>query len=437
MRNSPTKTSLVRIHLCALAFLFSGGLASKLHAQDLNTAAIRLPDTAVLEVPAKAVDPKGTPSTDDSAVTGQLSVWDNLFSNGSPFFFGLIVGEMYDDNIFISPQKSGDFITHVTPTIDFVEGDKTAANANYFNVVFRPTLFFYQNNPAQNRQDYFADAIYQHQWTRLTLSLAQRYENLTDPSIDTGNFFKRQIYTTTFSGSYFVDDKLSVAGSEIQRLSYFPNQAISSTSEWITDLYALYQVAPKLSLGIGPRIGFVDIAGAPNQTYQDLLLRLSYQASEKISLSFEGGGEYRQFEGNPDRLYPIFDLNATYTPFDGTAISLSAYRQEVVSYEEIGDDYVSTLVQANFKQRFLTNFFFLAAAGYTFNDYEATSGQGTGQNSGAGRRDNYFYLNGGVEWDPREWLSISGRYQYSEDDSTFSQNSFNDNQFDLQAGVQF
>jgi hypothetical protein len=400
----------------------------------LNNPAVRdiTPDTPTSPL---------APAPGEPLLGSSPSFFDDLFSGASPFYFGLTFGEGYDDNIFISQQKHGDFITHVAPSVDFVEGDKTAANSNYFNVDFRPTLYFYSRNSDQNRVDYFADLLYQHTWTRLTLSLEQRWDELTGPSIDVGNFFKRDIYTTTLSGSYTVDDKLSLAGTETQRISDFQNLGITSTDEWITDLYANYQVAPKLTVGVGPRFGFVTIADNPGQTYQDLLLRLNYKISEKINLTFDGGAEYRQFDGSPDRIYPIFDLNVSYTPFDGTAVSLSSYRQEVISYGDVGGDYTNTVVQVNAKQRFLGKYFLLASGGYDLADYQQIAGAQPGTGAVAGttgnRRDNYYFVNVGVEWDPREWLSVSARYQYSQDKSTFETNSFTDNQADIQAALQY
>ena len=343
----------------------------------------------------------------DSAVTENYHApfWKVLFDKGSPFYFGLSVGETYDDNIFISQVKHGDFYTHVTPLIDFVEGDKTATNANYFNAAFRPTLFFYDRLDNENRVDYYADGVYQHTWERLKVSLEQRYEELTDASIDVGNFFKRDIYTTDLQATYDYNDSLSFGGSETQQLSYFSNQAITSTGEWITDLYARYQLAPKLILGLGPKIGVVDISGAPDQAYQDALVRLTYAASQKVNVQFDGGAEHRRFDGSGDRIFPIFDFMVNYTPFDGTLLSLSGYRNDVISYSDVGDDYLSTLVQLNVRQRFLEKFFFLLSGGYNLADYQDIAGSSsTGQ-----RRDNYYFVNVGLEWDPREWLNVSLR----------------------------
>jgi hypothetical protein len=386
---------------------------------------------AVRDITAQVMEGRGNPAVEEYA--GKPSLFDELFSRGSPFHYALAVGETYDDNIFISPDKRADLVTHVAPSLAYEQGDKTAANANYLSAIFRPTLYFYAHNSQQNRVDYYADALYQHSWTRLTLSLEQRWDELSGTDIDVGNFFQRDIYTTTLTGNYTYDSQLSFTGIETQRISNYQEVAISSTHEWITDLYANYEVAPKLTLGIGPRFGFDTIATQPGQTYQDLLFRLAYKISAKINLSFDGGGEYRQFDGGTDRIYPVFDMSASYTPFDGTQLSLSANRQEVISFGDIGGDYLNTQVQVSLRQRFLENFYFLSSAGYQLDAYEQVAGQGVANN----REDNYLFLNAGVEWDPQAWINVSTRYQYSQDDSTMAANKFNDNQFDIQTALQF
>jgi hypothetical protein len=429
MRTFPTLT------LCAAALAVALAFGSRVGAQVLGTEDDdTLPKASNSAVENDYSGPQG-PNSAVENITGKSNFFEDLFSRGSPLFYGVIAGETYDDNIFISPHKTGDFVTHVAPIVDFVTGDKVAANSNYFNIVFRPTLFFYANNSDENRVDYYVDALYQHQWTRLTLAVESRYEKLTDASIDTGNFFKRDIYTNSLTGTYDYDDHLNFTGSETQRTSFYQNQGITETSEWVTDFYASYQLTPKISLGVGPRIGYLDIVGAPDQTYQDLIFRLSYPVSEKINISFDGGAEYRQFQGDssPSRIFPIFDFNVSYTPFDGTQLSFSGYRQQVVSDDLIGQDYLNTTVQANLKQRFLQDFFILASVGYNLAEYQPDSAQ----EQGPQRTDNYYFLNAGIEWDPREWLSVSARYQFSQDKSSLGENSFNDNQFDVQTSLQF
>ena len=120
---------------------------------------------------------------------------------------------------------------------------------------------------------------------------------------------------------------------------------------------------------------------------------MTYEISEQDQPELEGGAEYRQFQGSPNRIFPIFDASANYTPFDGTLISLSGYRNDVMSYSEIGDNYVSTPVQLNLRQRFLRNFFFIVSGGYNLAEYQNEAGAIATTNGQ--RRDNYYFVERG------------------------------------------
>jgi hypothetical protein len=358
----------------------------------------------------------------------------DLFAKGSPLHFGATVGETYDDNIFISPNRTADFLTHISPCIDFEKGDMTAANANYLNIYFAPTFFFYANNPRQNREDYDGDLYYQHQWTRLTLGFEQHYQQLTDASIDIGSLAKRTIYTTALNGSYSYNDKLSFYSTATQRITRYQSGSNVNTNEWIIDGYALYQVASKLALGVGPRVAYTEILGAPHESYQDLLLHAAYNPAGKISMTFAGGLEYLQYQGNtPSHLLPIFDFTANYNPRDGTSFSLEGSRQSFNSYDLAGETYENTAVQIGFRQRVMKNAYIMLSGSYNISNYEF----GTQAAVGPRRNDNYYFANLGVEWDPKDWLKASVIYRRLVDNSNFSQNSFTDNQVDIQTSVWF
>jgi len=385
-------------------------------------------------VPIEAPPQEALATSAVEDVSGSPFWLSDLLAKGSPLHLGLAAGETYDDNIFISAQKTNDLITHISPSLDFEKGDKTAPHMNYLNIYLAPTLYFYTDHQSQDRKDYNADVLYQYQWTRLTLGLELQYQHLTGASIDIGNLVTRDIYTSTLLGSYNYNDKLLFSGTATQRITSYPSIANVDTTEWIVDGYALYQVAPKLQLGLGPRIAFIDISGAPNESHQDLLVHLNYNPGGKIAVTFAGGAEYLQFqEGEPAHILPIFDFSANYTPRDGTNISLSGYRQSINSYDETGSVYLSTIAQVGLRQRFLRDIYFTLSGAYNITDYSFGSQSLTGSK----RKDDYYFANVGVEWDPKPWLSVSARYQFSEDDSNVTQNSFNDNQVDLQTSLRF
>jgi hypothetical protein len=373
-----------------------------------------------------------SPAVED--VTDSPSFLQPIFAKGSPLHFGLSAGEMYDDNIFISPNKVGDYVTSIAPHVDYELGDRTAPHANYFNLYFAPTFYLYDRNPAQDRQNYNADVYYQHQWTRLTLGLEQQYLHLTDTDIDIGNFATRDIYTTNFNASYIYNGKLTLFAKATQKITNYVTNSQVSTNEWIVDTHFLYQLAPKLSVGAGPQVGFIDIIGAPNEVYQSLLGHLTYNPEGKLSVTFAGGVKYLQNEGPaPDHVLPIFDFTGTYTPHDGTILTLSASRETEPSYGTVGQEILNTTAQLSLRQRFLQDCYFTVSGGYTEAMYEF----GSVATVGTQRRDDYYFANVGVEWDPRTWLQVAANYERSADNSNLPQNTYNDNQLGVKASVNF
>jgi hypothetical protein len=409
--------------------------------QPLLGAPASTPATPVTPASPSAVAPVSEQTFQNSSAVQDIpnpSFLDNLWNGGTPVHFGLSAGETYDDNILISPQKLDDFITNVSPDLDYEMGEKTAPDSNYLNVYFAPTLYFYQNHTRYNRQDYDADLFYQYTWTRLSVSLEQQYQHLTDASIDIGNLVPRDIYTTKVGLNYAYNDNLGLFGTATQQVSSYHGGSNVNINQWTIDTSALYQVASKVWVGAGPRAEFIDISGAPNEQEDDFLARLNYNPGAKISATFAGGVEYLSYQDDtPSHILPIFELTGFYTPFDGTQISLSASHESTNSYSLDGETITNSTVQVTARQRFWRDIYFTLAGGYTNADYQFGSVQAAAAGMGNRRMDNYYFVNGGIEWDARAWLKVSGSYQYSEDDSNFAQNSFNDNQVNVQASVHF
>lgn len=376
--------------------------------------------------------PTNNPAVTD--VTNNPGAVAGLGQRKLPFYFGLDLGEMYDDNILISPdnEKQDAFITHITPSIDYQLGDQTSPHMNYLNLYFAPSIYIYDKGGHFNRIDYNGDINYQYTWTRLQLGLEQNYQHLTDASLDEGTLVSRNIYTTKAYGDYLYNDDLTLYATGTQQISNYPTLDLT---EWDLDTFALYQVAPKLQIGAGPRFAWLDISGAPNETHQDLLARLRYVPDSKFVVSFEGGAEYLQYQGpTASRVLPIFDMNITYMPILDTTLFVSANKSTNNSFDLRGDTIDSSQVQAGASQVFLQNFTATVTGGYNNSQYQGNQGDSQG---GQTRQDDYFFAKGALQWTPNQWLQVQASYQYSNNDSTFEQFGFTDNQVDLQTTVKF
>ena len=355
--------------------------------------------------------PGNNPAVTD--VTNNPGAVEGLGQRKLPFYFGLDLGEMYDDNILISPsdEKKDSFITHISPSIDYQMGDQFSPHMNYLNVYFAPAFYIYDTRSGYNRADYVGDIFYQYTWTRLALGIEQNYQHLTDATLDEGKLVSRNIYTTKGTASYICNDNLTLYGTATQSLNDYPGLNIN---EWDLDTYALYQIAPKLSIGAGPRFAFIDISDAASERHQDLLARLRYVPDHKFVVSFEGGVEYLQYESSQaSRVLPIFDMNLTYLPADDTSLFISAGRSTLNSYDAGGDTIDYDNVQLGASQIFLEHFNATALAGYAAADYQQTDAYA----GAVQRQDNYFFAKGSVQWTPNQWLKVEASYQWSKNNS--------------------
>ncbi len=404
----------------SLAILMASNLTTVLKAQDTSTAS----------------SPSVSTSTSGSSTAPATpSSWlDNMPDSTLPVHFGLNLSETYDDNIFLQPSKTYDWITAVSPSALFTMGDQESANENYVNLFYQPTFLIYANNSNQDNIEENVNAQYSHTFTKLRLGIGQQYQKLSDATVDSNNIVNRDVYTTRAIADYDYSDKLSIHGVATQTWTNYANGNQANTREWDLNSYFLYDLTPKLKLGVGPSIGFLDQQYAPNQTYQQLLGHLQYQATGKITVSLAAGVEDRQYQyGRNDQVTPVFDLRGDYQATDSTSFNLSGHAETYASASLQGQNYQDIAVQGGVSQRFLQKFYVNINAGYDNSTYNTISSNATN----TGRVDNYFFVKPGVSWVPNNWLNVSASYQYSKDNSNYNYASFNDSQYSISIQLKY
>jgi hypothetical protein len=343
-----------------------------------------------------------------------------------PFHVTVSIGESYDDNIFIQPNKVSDFITSISLKAEFQYGTREGADTNFLELYYQPTGEIYEQHSKEDSLNHNVDLFYQHRFSKLTLDLEQSYVHAQSSNAAIGNLITSDVYNTIASANYAYSDKFDVRGTFTQNFTDFQNPGYTSSREWDGDLYFLYHLDDRLSIGIGPRFGFLDVQEAPNQTFQQLLGHLTYVYSDKLNFAVAGGAEYREYENDvrSNTLSPVFELSGTYRPSQFTSVTLSGARHYMPSYNFIGQDYISTNVGLSVSQQFYQKFSLGLSVGFENDDYEAAGPS----NVATTREDNYFYTSPTVAWHPNDWLVVNAYYRYQRDDSSFDAYSFNDNQ---------
>jgi hypothetical protein len=372
----------------------------------------------------------------NSGTPGRVnSSWLDDVQSPLPVHFDLFVSETYDDNVFVQPRKSWDWISHIAPSLSYVRGDSDAPNANYLSFFYQPTFLIYAHNMGENTVEQNVNVQYAYTFTKLRLGLQQQYQKLADATVDANDIVKRSVYTTTATADYDYNDRLSLHLIGTQCITNYDDQFRPDTNEWTLNTYFLYSITPKLQLGFGPEVGFLDEAFAPNQTYEQLLAHLIYQATGKITISLSVGGEDRQYQNGPgDEITPVFDLRGDYQMTDATSFYIDGHAETYSSATQNDQNYEDEAIQGGVRQRFLQKFFVTVSGGYDHSDYRNLT---TATANFPHRTDDYYFGKAGVSWVPNNWLTVSGSYQYSTDDSTIAFARFNDNQYSLACELKY
>ena len=211
-------------------------------------------------------------------------------------------------------------------------------------------------------------------------------------------------------------------------------ETLLSSSTLSGSLFFNYSPTGKTTVGLGVTAGYVFAeAPTPDQSFEQGNLRFNYTPSPKLLASGQVGLELRQSSAQgSSEVTPIFELSASYSPFDGTSISLDGNRQVETSAVLGGQDYTLTGITVSVSQRFFQRAYLRLSTGYSHTDYVAEA-----NNVDAARSDNYYFLQPGVDITVRENITAGGFYSFRTSTSSQSNRNFNDNQVGLRLSFGF
>ena len=119
------------------------------------------------------------------------------------------------------------------------------------------------------------------------------------------------IFNTRSRAEYDLTGKLYLQGEFDSYTYFYPNNISDYTVSG--GLYLYYKWLPKVSVGVGGTFGYnwVDDP-TPNQAFEQVNLRLNYEATAKLGLYASGGVEFRQFDGDRSTYTtPVFEVGLT------------------------------------------------------------------------------------------------------------------------------
>ncbi len=365
------------------------------------------------------------------------------------FHYGFVftIRGAYDDNINLTQSnKTGDFYTSLEPVISFGFGGAGEDQTNSLNFVYAPNAYIFAKRSDADAIQHIIHLDAARQLARLTLSLGEDIQildssNLTSlndttgrqANVDVGQRTKENIFTTRVGASYDLSSKTSLNGNINYQVYEYPSLLSSETIQG--SLYVNYNYGAKVIFGIGGTGGYDTSDGAAaDQYFEQINGHLSYQLTGKVSLNATAGIEIREFANGARGEYtsPVFDLSASYLPFDGTSISLTGSRTTRNSAAISGTDYSSTKIDLSARQRLLQRVSIGFNVGYENDSYFSAA-----RNVDVSRSDDYYYIQTSVDLNVTRFWTVGAYYLHREDSSSLESFQFSDNQFGARTSLTF
>lgn len=396
----------------------------------------QFPGSPAIE-PVRDVRPSPPPANDSFTVMpneGELTS-GNAFNDHR---FGYVLhGEVraaYESNIFIREHGAeDDFIFTIQPGLAVGWGDfkselygpnsfrhrfERYLGKDYIFADYSPSYTWFANHGREDSFDH--DARLEGEWTirRLTLGVRARYltENVAEPDI--GDRVEERHLNVALTSRYDYSGKTSFeVNAYYNGLDYAGNRV--DTREWKNDDWLNYQISPKIKLGVGGAVAYVNRSSGPTQNYEQGLVRAKYDATQKLTVAVTAGAEWRQTQDSPNRTDGVFQFDLAWTPSEGSYIYLQAYRRAYNSGIEGSEYFLATGVSVEYRQRLFQRFFFDLTAGWQNADYKDELGS-----PNFGRSDDLYFVRPGVGFDITTWLNCEITGEYQKNDSSIPGHSY-------------
>jgi hypothetical protein len=305
--------------------------------------------------------------------------------------------------------------------------DPTTGDYAFMNYTANATHFLSHDSADAVDQD----AEFEAQWAfaKTILGLNAQVQELSGPEIDLGMRTRRTIFTIDATANYTVSDKTSFdfdAGGTVRKYA-----TELSSSELHGQAFMNYQWAPKTSFGVGVAAGLRQLETAPDQYYQQGLLRATYNATERLSVNLNGGIEVDEASGGSTQLNPVLGLGVTYNIDAQDDLGLNASRSTSSSAVTTGETTETTAVNIEFRHRIYSSFSFAFSLGYQnveFYDQALST---------LVRTDNYIFLRPSVTYSFAEWSQLELAYEYHRDVSSQRSFDFGENVASLELDLIF
>jgi hypothetical protein len=332
------------------------------------------------------------------------------------------LSEEYNDNLFLaSSERESDFITHISPGINFSAKETTSE----FSLTYVPTFMYYSSSDELN------DTA--HRFTgngnftvsqRLSLTIADTFVKSSETNAffdipDTGPIterVERSLHTIGGGLSYKLSEHLSYSLGLSYADADYKEPGFDEVKTYSGNMGLLYQWTGQTSLSVNARFYKYDYRPRSDASQQGYTLEVTHRFSPTLTSVIAAGANITKID----------DTDETDTGFEGS-ISLAKtfqtgeaallYRQSVISGIESGEPLRVQSVEVRILKNITNNF--KASASASYNHYDSVS-------AGDVERDETRFSTD-VSYKLTSWANMSLTYRYLDSDDKIGEDDYYNN----------
>ncbi|MBP7950086.1 MAG: outer membrane beta-barrel protein [Verrucomicrobiales bacterium] len=342
-------------------------------------------------------------------------------------------------------NKQSDVALQAIGSLSWLLGE---GSENSLALHYRATAFFYLDHSDLNGVNHDASLTAAHAFSRLHSSFTGTFGHIAtamDPASAGDNRARQQedrdILNLTASLAYELGGRTHLTSGLSYRSETY--ETLNSSTDYQARLGATYAFSGRTTLGFSWAVGQLDAETNANQTYQQALMTVNYEATGRLSLSGEFGLDFRQYDQaqapedrrpqvGPEPVAPVAPTpNQGTTPQDQQALETAyraqqqAYQAQLAAYRKQQAEVAATADQRDVTDS-ETNFVFSLNARYLMRERTALTLRASkfmvGSASVYGSSSDRTTVQLGVDQriGDRWNLSLMAGYDYNADQSTVS-----------------
>jgi len=326
-----------------------------------------------------------------------------------------------DDNIFLSPNATSDFIFDVTPGAQLTFGKGSQIQGQLTLV---DAFSDYKSNSELNTDLFSGDFGAGYSDGKLKLDFSTGYHELNQNTVDIHGLTRRDVTNVVAKGETEVSQITSVGAGFLFTHTEYKRAGYGNSDDYTVPLNFYYKWTPKVDLSAGYQYRYYQIPRAIGLDSTDNYFNVGARGefTPKLNGQFTVGVTQRDFSHANDETMLGLDANLTYAYSEKTTLQFGASSAPDTAPQ--GQQEKNTSLNASVTTNISDQWKVNAGVSWRAIDYLT-------------RTDHYVEGSLGATYIVNTYVSIVGAYIYRKNSSVLSGSEFTENVFSIAANLRY